>query len=281
MSSYFITRANFEKFIVKLIQAKKKIYAPVSKKQSFIFDELTSFDDLRLDYDVTILPPKKYIFPPRQGLLTFDKQGHNSLIAPEDKILLGVHFYDLKAIDMLDNLFAANNSDANYLANRAATTIIGANIQKISKRAFWGSVGKDVRPHGYDGFIIKLDGGEGYVYECYTDKGSALLKSGDFSNASPAQIAASMDINERVLKQCPEKLNHSSKEIATKVRSTFKEKQLWEELADDCFSCGSCNTVCPTCYCFDVQDNWNVDQVSGRRERTWDACMTEDFAKIS
>jgi len=56
---------------------------------------------------------------------------------------------------------------------------------------------------------------------------------------------------------------------------------LWNSLAQDCFSCGSCNTTCPTCYCFDVQDNWNLDQKTGERSRYWDACLTEDFSKVS
>ncbi len=38
-------------------------------------------------------------------------------------------------------------------------------------------------------------------------------------------------------------------------------KEIWKDLSRTCFSCGTCNIVCPTCYCFDVQDNWNLDQV--------------------
>ena len=72
-----------------------------------------------------------------------------------------------------------------------------------------------------------------------------------------------------------------NKDIAEKVRASFKNKELWEKLSEKCFSCGSCNIVCPTCYCFDVQDKWNLDQVSGDRTRYWDACLTEEFSKIS
>ena len=50
--------------------------------------------------------------------------------------------------------------------------------------------------------------------------------------------------------------------------AAFLDEQLpadWEELAKDCFSCGSCNIVCCTCYCFDVQDEWTVDGKGGKR----------------
>ncbi len=56
---------------------------------------------------------------------------------------------------------------------------------------------------------------------------------------------------------------------------------VWEEMAKSCFSCGSCNLVCPTCYCFDVRDevNWNLS--TGERIRVWDGCMLADFAIVA
>ena len=80
--------------------------------------------------------------------------------------------------------------------------------------------------------------------------------------------------------KCPEKLTHGSHEIAAKVRASFKSK-LWEELSRTCFSCGTCNLVCPTCYCFDVADDLNLDAVSGNRTRTWDGCMLPHFALVA
>jgi len=88
-------------------------------------------------------------------------------------------------------------------------------------------------------------------------------------------------VNAAALERCPEKLEYGTEAIAAKVRAAFRDDELWTTLAADCFSCGTCNTVCPTCYCFDVQDTWNVDQTSGQRTRFWDGCLTEDFAKCS
>jgi len=56
---------------------------------------------------------------------------------------------------------------------------------------------------------------------------------------------------------------------------------VWQEKARLCFSCASCNTVCPTCYCFDVQDDVNWDLKSGGRSRCWDGCMLEKFARVA
>ncbi len=278
MSENFIKEQDFEKFLSTLI-GSQTVVGPVAKRKKFAFSKLEAASDLRLDYDVTLLPPKKEVLPTTQALVKFDGVKYEGCVNPEAKIVLGVHFYDMKAIDQLDHLFTENNEDINYTANRKAMTIVCSNIQNVSDRAFWGTVGKDVAPKGHDAFLTKVKGG--YILETLTSKGEALLKSGSFAAASDAQKSEAKEVNQTVMDKCPEKLCHSTEEIATKVRAAFGDDKLWEAQAEDCFSCGSCNAICPTCYCFDVQDKWNLDQVSGTRTRTWDACLTEDFAKVS
>ncbi|MBN2725554.1 MAG: 4Fe-4S dicluster domain-containing protein [Deltaproteobacteria bacterium] len=277
MNAFFIKEADFTQFLGNMIGARKVI-GPKARKNRFVFDQIRKPEDLRLDYDVTILPPKKVFFPPRQELIRFHGQKGSSCIQPESTVLFGVHFYDIKAIDMTDHLFRENNMDFNYLAQRECTTLIGSNVQNIFKRAFFGSVGKGVAPKGHDGFTTKISGG--YLYEVYTAKGKDLLAYGTFIEATEEQINEAREVNDSVMDKCPEKINHDSLEISEKVRSKFNSP-VWEEFAHDCFSCGSCNLVCPTCYCFDVQDNWNVDQVTGSRDRTWDGCLLEDFSSCS
>ncbi|MCX5636268.1 MAG: 4Fe-4S dicluster domain-containing protein, partial [Planctomycetota bacterium] len=45
--------------------------------------------------------------------------------------------------------------------------------------------------------------------------------------------------------------------------------------------CGSCNLVCPTCYCFNVQDDINWDMRTGNRQRVWDGCLLEGFTRVA
>lgn len=278
MTEHFLKETDFPGFVAKLM-ALAPVIGPVAKKHKFTFEILKKPDELRLDYDVTILPPKKAIFPVKQKLVEFTDKGFTSALWPKTQILLGVHFYDIKAIDMLDFLFKENNADNNYLAYRKETTIVGSNIQTVSERAFFGTVGAEVKPKGHDAFLTKISGG--YLFEVFTDKGKALLKQGAFTKASAEQNQAAKQVNEDVLTLCKEKLEYSSETIAVKMRNAFKNEELWTELSKDCFACGTCNIVCPTCYCFDVQDKWNLDQKSGYRYRAWDGCLLEDFSKVS
>jgi ferredoxin len=59
------------------------------------------------------------------------------------------------------------------------------------------------------------------------------------------------------------------------------ESKLFGELAEKCFSCGSCNLVCPTCYCFDVQDEVSLKLNEGERVRFWDGCLLDGFARVA
>ena len=278
MSDVYISEHDFAPFVDSMIAATR-VVGPVAKRKKFAYEPLESSSDLRLDFDVTILPPKKVFFPPAQQLVTFDGDVVEGCIAPVDTVLLGVHFYDVKGIDMTDFLFRDGNADNNYLAQREATTVVASNIQSISPRAFWDSVGTEVQPKGHDAFLTKIEGG--YLLETLSPKGEALLAHGTFRDATSDEVQSAKDANASVMGRCPERLAYSTDAIAEKVRDSFGDEKLWRDLAHDCFSCGSCNTVCPTCYCFDVKDSWNLDQTTGQRTRYWDSCLTREFASVT
>lgn len=276
---YFITDHDFSSFLNNLV-ASENLVGPIAKKNKFVFGKINKADDLRLDYDITILSPKKFFFPPAQKLIEFDGENYRDCIDPQKMVLLGVHFYDIKSLDMTDFLFSEGQPDNNYLANREAATVIGSSVQKISQRAFWGSIGLDVKPKGHDGFLTRLDK-TGYIYDVISYKGETLLTYGNFRNATVQEVSEADKVNEDIMHQCVAQLPFPTDKLAEKVRAEFKNEELWDELAEKCFSCGTCNTVCPTCYCFDVHDKWNLDQRSGSRIRYWDACLTSEFAQVS
>ncbi len=277
MANYFLPDAGMRGF-VEALMAKTPVVAPVAKREQFAFAELESADDLRLDYDTTILPPKKVFFPPKQDLIHFDGDSFEPCLAPKELVLFGVHPHDVKALDMTDKLFEMDNRDENYLANRRAATVVASTVQKHYKRAFFGSVCQGLEPQGHDMLLTKISGG--YLAETRSDKGEALIASGDFSPASDAQVEEAEAVKKAADENCPEKLNADSNTIKDKVRGAFSS-DIWDQEAKDCFSCGSCNMVCPTCYCFDVQDEWGLAAADGKRYRRWDACLTCEFSEVS
>ena len=213
-AAYFVDESGLRAF-VDALAGSRRVIAPVAKRGKFAFEELSSAGELRLDYDVTILPPKKVFFPPAQPIVRFSEGKVESCTCGIDTVLLGVHFYDVKAIDQLDYLMRENNADWDYLCQREATTIVASNIQAVSPRAFWDSVGAGVDPQGHDAFLTKI--ASGYVLETRTDKGEALVAHGSFREATDAEVAEAKSVNDAVMGTCPERLEYTTEEIATRV----------------------------------------------------------------
>ena len=63
------------------------------------------------------------------------------------------------------------------------------------------------------------------------------------------------------------------------IRDLFAN-QVWKKGADRCVSCGHCTNLCPTCMCFTIEDDTNLDG-SGERVAHLDSCQFKDFTKVA
>lgn len=251
-----------------------------AKDGRYAFGNLGSASDLRLDYDVTILPPKKYFLPQKEELVRFSGGEYESVIDAKPFVLLGVHPYDMVAIGQMDKVFSADNRDENYLARREQATIVVCDIQTMSENIFASAVGTATAAEGCDARITKV--GDGYVIESQTEKGDQLMEglanAPDADDVTVAQRAQLWKDNASMMSR--HELRVDPKELPAILEEAY-DHPVWDEKAAKCFSCGSCNLVCPTCYCFDVQDDVNWDLKSGSRCRAWDGCMLTDFATVA
>ncbi len=67
------SKKNLNTFVDNLIQDKKyEVVGVKSKGKRFVFDTIDSSEELRLDYDITILPPKKYFLPQYENLMNYN-----------------------------------------------------------------------------------------------------------------------------------------------------------------------------------------------------------------
>ncbi len=62
--------------------------------------------------------------------------------------------------------------------------------------------------------------------------------------------------------------------LKKKLDSVFDDP-VWQQLTEKCISCGICTYLCPTCHCFDIQDE--VRGRKGRRIRVWDSCSNPEY----
>jgi hypothetical protein len=110
-----IYKEDFLKFVNALIADNYwNVIGVKSRGNKFAFGPLESADELRLDYDVTLLPPKKYFFPQRETLFTYNLSGGFSAKNPEASkpmVIIGVHPYDIVALLHMDEIFSETKSD--------------------------------------------------------------------------------------------------------------------------------------------------------------------------
>ena len=273
-----IEKGNFNTFVKRLIE-KYRVEAPQTKGGKFAFNTLKNVSNLRLDHDVTILPPKKYFMPQVETILSFDKQEYTPNLDNEKFILLGVHPYDIYAFNVLDKLFEQNNPDAHYAIRRKNITVIGCDIINTSSKAFWSSMGTGTVDNGFDLMITDCD--SYYVIQISSDNGKNLLNEFSINHdSSNEEIQKRNEVRKNLFKQFSgEKLDYPIADLSKRLEKSY-DSSLWKKNSATCYSCGSCNLVCPTCYCFDVRDEIEFDLQRGQRQRCWDGCLLEDFASV-
>lgn len=281
MSVSTVTKDQFKQFVTSLIDSEQTVVGVQAKHDKFAFGELKNADDLRLDYDVTILSPRKYVLPQKETLLSFNVGGESQSVQESKKmILLGVHPYDLVAINQMDELFSQGEYDTHYMERRKNFTIVACDVKTPSKNVFASSMNTATVDKGFDILLTDID--DAYVVDAATEKGEALVKM-----MAGATEATEDDLKKRKAMQDNNKasLNKHVLQCKPSYLPTLLEKAydhpVWEEKARLCYSCGSCNQVCPTCYCFDVQDEVDWDLQNGRRVRAWDGCLLENFATVA
>jgi len=59
------------------------------------------------------------------------------------------------------------------------------------------------------------------------------------------------------------------------------DSPIWEKWGDKCLNCGTCAMVCPTCYCYGIEESIDVSLKSSRKERFQYSCTVVDFAEVA
>jgi len=257
------------------------LIAPVEHNGHFAFETISRVSDIRLDYDVTALPPKKFLLPAKEVLVTFHNGSHyQSVFQADPFILFGVHPYDMKAITQMDQVFSGSQKDEHYLARRAQCSIVALDPLTISANNFSACMNAGVVKDGWDVLLSKV--GNVFLAEARTDKGQALMRYlAPTPAATPEQLQAREKMWEANLQtQRKHQLKCAPEDLPDLLGRNY-DHPLWQERANLCFSCGACNVVCPTCYCFDVQDDVDWSLNCGTRCRSWDGCLLRDFASVA
>ena len=136
---------------------------------------------------------------------------------------------------------------------------------------------------GYDLFLQDIGGGTTEV---------AVISLGGIVTSSSLRLAGNRTVSythldriefRHATRRRQEAFNGDIPDIqdVAMLMDAFHKDPYWEELGGRCLACTACSAVCPTCFCFDIQDTLDPDGRTGVRERTWDSCTSPQFAQVA
>jgi sulfhydrogenase subunit beta (sulfur reductase) len=265
--------------LVRGLAEDYEVIGPVSKNGKYVFGRIDEPDDLRLDYDTTLLPPKKLFFPPEEQMMSFrvaDNEVLDDEVHATPRVVFGLHPCDINGLLLMDNVFMRDYEDPYYKARRESTLLVGVSCTP-SETCFCNAWGTDEVHWGFDIFLTDL--GDRYFVSVQSVKGAELLDRHVETREITAEDTREFQSVVRTFKNSFSEILDTS-QLPLLLDAKFNSP-IWDELGERCLSCGACSMVCPTCYCFDVVDRLAPDQQTGTRERRWDSCQFGEFAAVA
>jgi formate hydrogenlyase subunit 6/NADH:ubiquinone oxidoreductase subunit I len=224
---------------------------------------------MAVDFVQSTVSAKRAVFPPVEEMLAFrftDKETklEEKEMKPGPMVVFGIRPCDAEAFNTLHEVFSRDYKDDLFLDRWEKTTLIGLSCVKADAYCFCTSVGGHPgNTSGSDILLTPLANGD-FLVEIVTEKGQKLI-----SQADGLFTAAGDNVDkDGALAKVPQKFD--GKQIKAKMEALFDKEPLWARQAMRCIGCGACAYVCPTCQCFDIQDEQFGSK--GKRFRCWDSC---------
>jgi sulfhydrogenase subunit beta (sulfur reductase) len=255
-----------------------RIFVPVRDGDSHKFKPMENRAKPDFDFQNTSLSPKSLIFPQSERLFEYshdesDPEAHILKEARKDffpQAIVGIRPCDALAFQLVKiNFDAPEYKDPWWVRRFESTTLIGLGCNDPCTTCFCTSVGSG--PFSVKGLDVLLyDLGEKFLANSLSEKGEeflAKMKKGSPADKSTLKKADTLaaSVSEKIPIAVP-----TDKLKEKRVTELF-DAPFWDEVAFACINCGTCTYLCPTCWCFDIQDE--VLGKEGDRIRNWDACM--------
>lgn len=256
----------------------RRVYRPAAGRQQSAhadcapgWERVTDSASLTMAAGPAKASVKTFLFPQPETMQTYSLQSSDpdkALLKEAEKptekqIIVGLRPCDARSVQ-LNNL--PYGEDPYYQANLARTVMVGFTCGTMCSTCFCDQVGgSPMATEGLDIAISQLDGT--MVAEVLTPAGEELTSGLDLAPAADNDISALAQRR----KDCPQPDSVKLDTLKGRDLNKLYEAPLWKGLGESCINCGACTFICPTCYCFDVQDE--VVRGRGRRIRYWDSCM--------
>ena len=276
MNSVIIPKDQFDGFVARLRQGRE-VLAPVRKGDLVEFEPIAAADEICFDYVNSKRPPKRFVIPEREVLMCY-RRGEKGMELEEaeidapHRVLLGLRPCDARAFQVLDAIFAQTDPpDPYYVAKRQNLLLIGVACNAPAATCFCTAMhGSPFGGEGLDALLVDL--GDRYLAEPITEAGEHVLS--DYPAASPNDVRQKDDLEQAARSTIETEIDIDA--VKKSLDENF-DHPFWEEAGAACLNCAACAYLCPTCHCFDIQEERQRD--GGQRVRCWDCCQFSMFTR--
>ncbi len=258
------------------------VFAPKSKGLEVKWSKVEEPSEILFDFSNTSMSPKGLFFPQTECMFEFknNPRVEDGLILKEvppilkNRVIFNIRPCDARAFSILDKVFMRDEDslDIYWKDKRDKTTLIGLACNNPCSTCFCTQVNSS--PFGEDGLdVLMVDLGDKILLKGITEKGKKLVE--EFEDAKEEDVNKANELKEAVEKKIS--TNLSMDNILSREVLEVYENPFWDRIHETCINCGACTFYCPTCHCFDIQDETKGEY--GRRVRIWDTCMSWLFTQ--
>ncbi len=282
MTVYKIDGQQWRDGLEKLSAAYRLIAPKKQKDGAYEFGRLEPGEIPEIEAVNTRLSPKFVAFPQTETMLTYtvdDKNPDCGLMKEPDMdypltAVVGIRPCDARALTLVRlNFDTPAYQDPYWLGKYEKTVFVGFACDTPDPTCFCTSAGGGpYNEDGLDALIARRD--DVLLAKVLTDKGKKLFATAGWQDAS-----GDPRVFESGKKEAEQKIVSSvpTDRLAGKSLLDLYEAPFWDDIAFACLNCGTCTYLCPTCWCFDIQDE--ASRKKGVRIRNWDSCMFPLFTQ--
>jgi sulfhydrogenase subunit beta (sulfur reductase) len=230
-------------------------------------------DDALFGYNVGPQSWKKYLFPPFARLQPPPEEDQQKFA------FIGVRACELKAIAIQDRVFLGGaHRDPQYEARRDGVFIVAVNCGQAGATCFCASMDAGPKAEaGYDIALTELTDTRQFLLETGSEQGAGVVAELRCRTASAVECAAAEAVITRTAQSMGREM--PSNDLRDLLYDNLDHPR-WDDVADRCLSCGNCTMVCPTCFCFSVENVAGLTAEADERNRSWDSCFTMDHSYL-
>jgi len=277
MKVILIEKAQWDEGIEKA-KGSYRLIGPARQGQFTEFRKLEKGELPDFNYANTRLSAKELVYPQSEKMFDYtldeSQPDHHLLQEPEKdyslRAVVGIRPCDADAFALVQRNFdTPDYQDPYWIRAREAITLVGYACSAPCGTCFCTSAGSGpFNDAGLD--VMLIDHGENFLARIVTERGAAFMEAAGW------QTAAGDDADQHIAALKSEAEARILTHIPTdnlKGQDTLKlhGASFWDDVAFACINCGTCTYLCPTCWCFDIQDETHGKK--GMRIRNWDSCM--------